>query len=346
MEHHRRNFLISASAAAVGSAFALPLSTTRAQAEEATLLFGTTNAPQIPVNSQVMHPWAKRINEQGKGVVVIDVRDGPTLANFNNYYDRVIADTVQISWGIQSYIAGKFVGSLAPGLPFTSDKAEDASVAYWRLIKSGILDSEYSDLEVLSVCVFSQAGLHTRRPLERPDDFAGLKIATGNPVVAELLSKLNASPISLALTEYYEALQRGTVDGVVTPWTAITPFKLHEVLRYHVDLPFGSNVGALFMSKKRYAQLSDAARKVIADNSLEPESRRFGAFWDREQDRVREAVKAMPGHTIVSLSAEQEASIRARFEPIRQTWTAKTPNGPRILAAFEKLLGDVRSGRS
>ena len=233
MALQRRGFLTSASAAA-GAAVASSWWTRSARSEETTLLFGTTNSPQIPVNGQVMHPWAKRINEQGKGVVTIDVRDGPTLANFNNYYDRVISDTVQISWGIQSYIAGKFVGSLAPGLPFTSDKAEDASVAYWRLIKSGILDNEYSDLEVLSVCVFSQSGLHTRRPLEQPGDFSGLKIATGNPVVADLIARLKGVPISLALTEYYEALQRGTVDGVVTPWTAVLPFKLHEVLRYHV----------------------------------------------------------------------------------------------------------------
>ena len=346
MTGNRRDFLISASAGAAGMALAVPSWTIPASAEETTLLFGTTNAPQIPVNSQIMHPWAKRINEQGKGVVAIDVRDGPTLANFNNYYDRVISDTVQISWGIQSYIGGKFVASLAPGLPFTSDKAEDASVAYWRLIKSGILDNEYTDLEVLSVCVFSQSGLHTRRPLERPDDLAGLKIATGSPVVSELIQRLKGIPISLSLTEYYEALQRGTVDGVVTPWTAILPFKLHEVLRHHVDLPFGSNVGALFMAKKRYAQLPDAARKVFADNSLEPESRRFGAFWDSEQDRGRATVKGMPGHTITTLSPEQETRMREQFQPVRQNWAAKTPSGANVLAAYEKLLVEVRSGRS
>jgi TRAP-type C4-dicarboxylate transport system substrate-binding protein len=200
MAHHRRDFLISASAAAAGAAFASPFWKAPAQVEEATLLFATTNAPQIPVNSQVMHPWAKRINEQGRGVLAIDVRDGPTLANFNNYYDRVISNTVQISWGIQSYIAGKFAASLAPALPFTSDKAEDASVAYWRLLKSGILDSEYTDIEPLFVCVFSQASLHTRRPVARVDDLGGMKIATGNAVAADLVTRMKGVPISLALT--------------------------------------------------------------------------------------------------------------------------------------------------
>jgi TRAP-type transport system periplasmic protein len=345
MANNRRDFLKGAGLGAASFVVA-PALTLPARAEETTLLFGTTNPPQIPVNAQIMHPWAKRINEQGKDVIRLDVRDGPTLANFNNYYDRVISDTVQISWGIQSYVAGKFVASLAPGLPFTSDKAEDASVAYWRLIKSGILDKEYTDLETLFVCVFSQSGLHMRRPVERIDNLGGLKIATSSLVVADLITRLNGAPISIALSEYYEAAQRGTVDGVVTPWTAILPFKLNEVLRYHVDVHMGSNCGALFMARKRFADLPSGARKVLLDNSGEPETRSFGAFWDREQDRGRDTVKAMPGHTVVTLSPEQEAQLKEKFGPVRDAWIARTPNGAAVLDTYVKLLNEVRSGRS
>jgi hypothetical protein len=49
-----------------------------------------------------------------------------------------------------------------------------------------------------------------------------------------------------------------------------------------------------------------------AGAAIEAESRRFGAFWDGEQDRGRNAVQAMPGHTIVNLSAEQEGRFELR----------------------------------
>lgn len=342
---NRRDFLRSTSATAAGVALGLPALPTTASAQVPTLLFGTTNPPQIPVNSQIMHPWAKTINEQGKGVIAIDVRDGPTLANFMNYYDRVIADAVQISWGIQTYIAGKFVGSLAPCLPFTSDKAEHASVAYWRLLKSGLLDSEYSDLEPLFVCVFSQATLHTRRPLDKVDELGNLKITTGSKIAGDVVAQLGGSSVSLPLSDYYEALQRGTVDGVVTPWTAILPFKLNEVLRYHVESPLGSNVGVLFMSKKKFAELPAAAKKVLTDNSGEAQSRRFGAFWDSEQERGRAAVRAMPGHTLVDLKPDEESRMRNRLQAVRDSWTKATPNGAKILETYEKLLADVHAGK-
>jgi TRAP-type C4-dicarboxylate transport system substrate-binding protein len=341
MLKNRREFLVSSSAYAAG----VGLGITSAWGQAATLVFGTTNAPQIPVNAQVMHPWAKRINEQGKGVVAVDVRDGPTFANFINYYDRVVSDAVQISWGIQSLVAGKFVGSLAPSLPFTSDQAEAASVAYWRLLKSGVLDGEYADIVPLFVCVFSQGSLHTRRPLEKPDDIANLKIATGSKIISDVIGRLNGTAISIPLSDTYEALQRGTVDGIVTPWTAILPFKLHEVLRYHVDTALGSNVGALFMSKTRFAELSPAAQKVIMDNSAEPESRHFGAFWDSENNRGREAVRAMPDHTLVTLSPDQSADLRERLQQVRQAWVQNTSNGAKVLQTYERLLADVRVGR-
>jgi TRAP-type transport system periplasmic protein len=76
------------------------LAATPAVAQETTLVFATTNAPNAHLNARVMHPWAERINQQGKGVVRIDVRDGPTMANHLNYYQRVMDDVVQIAWGL------------------------------------------------------------------------------------------------------------------------------------------------------------------------------------------------------------------------------------------------------
>src|SRR5690348_17277639 len=79
-----------------------------AKAQETTLLFATSNAPQAHLVVRVLHPWAERINAQGKGVVRIDVRDGPTIANHLNYYQRVLDDVIQIGWGLPAYVAGKF----------------------------------------------------------------------------------------------------------------------------------------------------------------------------------------------------------------------------------------------
>ena len=72
-----------------------------------------------------MRPWAERINEQGKGVVKIDIRDGLALANLTNAYERVVNDVVQIAWTLPGYVAGKFPRTQVTSLPFVSGNGEE-----------------------------------------------------------------------------------------------------------------------------------------------------------------------------------------------------------------------------
>ena len=60
-------------------AFALP-----ARADEPVKLkFATLSPAEGPLNQRMLHPWAERVNAEGKGVVEIDVRDGFAVANFD-----------------------------------------------------------------------------------------------------------------------------------------------------------------------------------------------------------------------------------------------------------------------
>src|SRR5215469_13358727 len=134
------------------------------RADEVNLLFGTTLPAAVHLNMRVLHPWADRINEQGKGIIHIDVRDGEAIANLSNFYSRVQDDVIQISWGLQAAIGGKFPRSLVGGLPFEVDKAENGSVALWRVYKSGLLDAEYDTVQPLYLITFPPAGIHFAKP--------------------------------------------------------------------------------------------------------------------------------------------------------------------------------------
>lgn len=44
-----------------------------------TLVFGTTNPEQHPINTGFLTPWAERINADANGAVTIDLRHGPAI---------------------------------------------------------------------------------------------------------------------------------------------------------------------------------------------------------------------------------------------------------------------------
>jgi len=317
-----------------------------ALAQETTLVLATTFPPNIHVSAQMLHPWADRVNEKGKGVLQIVVRDGPTVANFSNFYDRVMSDVVQIAWGLQSTVAGKFPRSDVVALPFIVDKSEDGAAAFWRLYKTGLLDAEYDEIVPIMLVALTPAGVHTSKPLKSLTDLTGTKLIVASKITGQAVAHMGGTPLSIPLNDMYEALQRGTADGAAVAWTSFQPFKLAEVTFYHVEASLGTSVGMVFMSKKKYQAMPAAARKVLDAFSGEAESRRFGAFWDRVRDEGRKLALASPHkRTIVNLTPADSALWRKKTEPVVDEWAKTTPNGQKILATYRKLLADVKAGK-
>jgi TRAP-type C4-dicarboxylate transport system substrate-binding protein len=101
----------------------------------------------------------------------------------------------------------------------------------------------------------------------------------------------------------------------------------------------------VFMSKKKFDSLPQAARAVIEQNAMENESRVFGAFWDKIAREGRDSVKGTTKHTIVEPGAEQLAKWRERVSPVVDEWAKSTPNGEELLAQFRQTFAEVQTGK-
>lgn len=314
-----------------------------ARADEVNLLFGTSTPPGTHISLRVFHPWADRINEEGKGMLHIDVRDGMEIANPGNFYSRVLDDVIQIGWGSFNSLPGTFPLSGFSNMPFQTEKSEDSSVALWRLYRAGFFDAEYKDIVPLFVQIYPQSQIHLAKTPKTPADFAGLRLMVVAKTAAEVVTRLGGAPISLLLPDLYQGLQRNTVDGAVMSWTAFQPFKLAEVTTYHIETRLGTPGAMVFMTKKRYAALSPEARKVIEENSGEAESRALGKAWDEVEGEAREKAKNDPKHTVFYPAAEVTAKWEAATAPIIDSWVQTTPDGAKVLAAFKENLAQVKA---
>ncbi len=328
---------------AIAAAIGLALLASAARAEETTLIFATINPPNARMNADYLHPWAERVNEQGKGVLHIDVRDGTAIANMGNVYDRVLDDVAQIAFVLHNYVNGKFPLSTVATLPL-ADKGEDRSVALWRLYHSGALDAEYDTTMPLMLFGVSQSQVHLAKPIKSLSELAGMKLITPTKIVADAATALGATPLSLGSADIYEGLQRGTAAGAVVGWAAFDAFKLNEVTFYHLDEAMGTSSGMIFMSRKKYNSLPAAARKIIDDNAGEAASRAAGAYWDHENDRVREAIKASPKQTVVNFPADQAAEWKAKMLPMIDSWAKSSPNGEKTLVTYRAMLAQIAAG--
>jgi TRAP-type C4-dicarboxylate transport system substrate-binding protein len=317
-----------------------------AQAEETTLIFATDGPTGTHVAVRVFHPWAEHINEIGKGVLHLDVRDGMSIVNPTNFYDRVQNDVVQLAWGSLGNLTGTFPHAEFSMLPFQAEKSADSSVAFWRLYKNGQLDPDFKDVVPLMMTVYPQADVHLAKPPKAPlDTLEGLRLMVVAKVSAQSIAALGGSPSSLPLPDLYPGLQHGTVDGAVIAWTAFQPYKLAEVTSYHYEMRLGASTGMVFMAKKRYDALPPAAKKLLAENSGEAASRTLGLAWDEVADEARKAAEADPKQQVVTPTADALAKWEKITAPIAADWVKNTPGGEKVLTAFRTYLAQVKVGK-
>ena len=317
---------------------------TPAQADEIKLSFADAVPGGTVVDAKVVQPWAQKVNAEGQGVLSIDVRSGYAMATFENIYDRVLSDVIQIGWEIQAAVGGKFPRSNVVALPLITDDPVASSVAFWRLYKSGTIAAEYDQIVPIMLVTLPPATFHFAKPLTSLDTLAGKKLIVPNKVAGDALTALGGAPLSLPLPEMYPAVQRGTADGTMIAWVAFDPWKLYEVTNYHVDEAFGGAAGMIFMSKAKYDALPPAARKIIDDNSGEAQSRDFGQVMENDDKAQRAAVMGMPKQTVVTPTAAQVASWRQKITPVVDQWTKAVPDGDKVLAQFKTELANIKAG--
>jgi TRAP-type C4-dicarboxylate transport system substrate-binding protein len=321
----------------------LALTGAGAQAQETKLIMTSLSPPQSP-NSVFFAAWAKKVDDAAKGAVTVDLRDGIALATFGNTYDRTQNDVIQIGWVQHGLVAGKFPLSEVAGLPFVVDDIGAGAAALWRLYKSGLMNAEYAETVPLWYGLLGLQGLHFAKTQKSLDNLGGAKLRINGRVVGQLVEIMGGTPISMQSEDMYGALQRGTIDGIVSSWAAFEPYKLQEVTTYHYEVAFGTTTSMFMMAKKKYDALPATGRAALDANTGEAMSRSFMVHIAAQADRARKPVSESPTHKVIQPTAAQIATWQAKAKPVFDQWAKERAGGEKVLEEFRRLYAAAKSG--
>ncbi len=315
-----------------------------AHAQQTSLIVATLTNEDSPSVVRFYKPWTQAIEASSHGALKLDVRNGYAIASLNNSLDRLRDDVVQVTGVFHGSWPGRFPLSEVAGLPFMTQKAEDAAVALWRLYKTGLLDAELKDFVPLAMCTYGFSGLHLVKQPETLDDLKGLKIVTASKIQSDMLVLLGASPSSATPMDAYPALQRGTYAGILTSWAGVQVFHINEVTHFHVDAALGTTTEMVAMTRTRYNALPEAARKALDANSGEAPTRMMASTSvDGLITEARDEA-LVKGARIVDLTPAQTALWQEKTKQVIDDWVKSRPNGAVVLAKFRELLADVQAG--
>jgi TRAP-type C4-dicarboxylate transport system substrate-binding protein len=164
--------------------------------------------------------------------------------------------------------------------------------------------------------------LLTNFPVRTVEDLRGRKILAPGPSAA-WLEGTGAVAVDGSLTTYYQQIQTGVADGVITILTGAAPNRLHEVAQHITLVGIGSQVtGALAINLDTWNRLPADVR--IALEELGPEysrgvadeiARRYDASLQRMQSE---------GAIVTELSLDEKRKWLAAMPDIAGRWIEAT----------------------
>lgn len=220
------------------------------------------------VHTDIFEVWAKSVEEASNGELKVNLYPSQTLVKAAKAYDGAVSGLTDISAVVQGYTAGRFPLSEIAQLPGVTETAPQGACILQSLYDSGMIADEYADTHVLFMYSTGPAYFHTReKEVKTPADLAGLRMRRPNAVAGEMLAQMGASPVGIPAPDIYQAMERGVVDGLSFPAEAMKVFRINELTKYHVQIPYSSSIFVATMNKQSYDSLSPEMKAIIDDHS-------------------------------------------------------------------------------
>lgn len=166
----------------------------------------------------------------------------------------------------------------------------------------------------------------------------GKKIrAVGNSGV-RTISALGAVPVQITVSEVYNSLSRGTIDGALYNYIGLPDYDLPDLLKYSVQGPrFGGTAIIYAMRNETWNKLPPEVQQHFTEAAAK--ARENLCTWQQENTlSIREDIVAGKGHTVVTLSPEENARWEAPFPGVIDAWlgdmSSAGKDGQAILDAY------------
>ncbi len=263
--------------------------------------------------SIAMDQWCKEVEKRTNGRIKVTQFPSGTLTPPAQTYVGVIKGVADIGLSFFSYTMGRFPLTEVLDLPLGYKSGYvGAKLAneYYKKFKP----KEIDEVKVLFLTTSPPHMLFAKKPVNNLEDLKGLKIrSTGTS--AKVVQALGGAPVAMPMSDAYDALSKGVVQGIIGPYEPMKGFKLAEVVNHSTE--YGSAyVGSNYvvMNKAKWNALPADIQKIIEmidDEWIE----KMGRLWD-DLDKEGKEVFIQKGGKVAVLSKEENGRWSERLRPI------------------------------
>lgn len=337
-----RSLLLAGAFAAAGA-----LASMSASAQEYTFKLHHFLGAGAPVQTKMLEPWVKAVEENSGGRVKIEIFPAMSLGGRPPELIQQARDgIVDLVWTLSGYTPGLFPRTEVFELPFIHTNNPRATNLAMREMFADDLAEEYKGVEVMFMHVHAGQAIHmVDTPVHKPEDLAGMKMRIPTRTGAWVIEALGASPVAMPVPELPQALSKKVVDGALIPWEIIPPLKIQEQTQYQIEgadnTRFGTSVFQVSMNKERWDSLPSDIQQAFRDASDAEWWGEVGDIW-RATDDFGIGVAMKAGNEHIVLSEEETEAFRVALEPVVDRWIAEVKekgiDGDALVARARELI--------
>lgn len=293
------------------------------QADEKVIKLKYSNFfPPSHKNSILSEQWGKEIEKRTNGRIKVTYFAGNTLTPPTQTYDSVVKGIADVGQSLVGYAPGRFPLTEVLALPLgysSGIQATNLCNEFYKKFKP----KEFDDSQVMYLHGHGPGLFNTKKVISGIEEVKGLRIKA-NAENAAIVSAMGGAPVSLPITETYDGLQKGLVDGVLLPIEPIKGWKFFEMIKTTVENYAMAYTAPIFvvMNKDKWNSLPKDIQEIITQVNVEWVDKQ-GKQWT-ELDAESKEFCSNKGIKFVKASPEEEAKTAEKMKPILAEYVKAT----------------------
>lgn len=296
----------------------------------------------FPAFSMFMNTVTDRSGDRAK----FDWFHSETLLSAEQLIPGLLQGNVDVVFTTNAYVSSSYPVLAMMELPFVTGTQEELAKAtrvgseLYQLINKQLARTQKGSLRFLASMVLPTNTIWTvDRPVRTLRDLQGLRIRTAGAIEAAAIKAFGAASTTMSSAELFEALKRGTIDGMVGIPTTLVSRDLLGVIKYGTLVHLGHASVNIYVRRQWFDQLPQALKSAVMEGA-----RAYNTKGTAKNVRIsKQALPEIEGSGIqmIEVSEEERRKFRRAAESVIDKWR-KNFSAPDIADKALSLLS--RSG--
>jgi TRAP-type C4-dicarboxylate transport system substrate-binding protein len=259
--------------------------------------------------------WAQKLEQDSKGRLKITIYpNGQLVGPPNRQFDAARNGVTDIAWTLHGVTPGRYPMTELANLPFAWPGGKDADIVETAKRMTELAPkyfaAEHTGLKILFMSMANPIVVYSKVPINKLEDFKGLKIRYASITNKVMLDQLGAATMLIPPPESQDALAKGIAQAATFPHEAGLAYDLASVVKYAIHPAMASATFAMVMNPAKYNGLPADLRALIDQATGVKAAVEFGQAWAAQEKHALEIETKQKGLQVINLPDGEVAKLK------------------------------------